>query len=86
MDILISSNLERLLFELCDREHQQIEKWMGNLKESGKYVLDDQSLIKLQANLWEDLPARRNMKAIRETYHDYNYVMDLIRQLEMGLR
>ncbi|NLI60016.1 MAG: threonine synthase [Clostridiales bacterium] len=77
MDILISSNLERLLFELCDREHQQIEKWMGNLKESGKYVLDDQSLIKLQANLWGGFASEEEtLKAIRETYHDYNYVMD----------
>src|SRR5690606_29017548 len=43
MDILISSNLERLLFELCDRQDGQVRKWMKDLKEIGQYKLDSQS-------------------------------------------
>ncbi len=37
MDILISSNLERLLFHLADENDETIAKWMGELSSEGKY-------------------------------------------------
>lgn len=37
MDILISSNLERLLFHLADENNETIAKWMAELSSEGKY-------------------------------------------------
>ena len=37
MDILISSNLERLLFHLADENDETIAKWMNELSADGKY-------------------------------------------------
>ncbi len=37
MDILISSNLERLLFHLADENDETIAKWMNELSNEGKY-------------------------------------------------
>ena len=37
MDILISSNLERLLFHLADENDKTIAKWMNELSNEGKY-------------------------------------------------
>ena len=37
MDILISSNLERLLFHLADENDETIAKWMAELSNEGKY-------------------------------------------------
>lgn len=37
MDILISSNLERLLFHLADENDETIAKWMAELSDDGKY-------------------------------------------------
>ncbi|MBQ1966838.1 MAG: threonine synthase, partial [Clostridia bacterium] len=37
MDILISSNLERLLFHLADENDETIAKWMNELSTDGKY-------------------------------------------------
>ena len=37
MDILISSNLERLLFHLADENDETIAKWMAELSKDGKY-------------------------------------------------
>jgi threonine synthase len=37
MDILISSNLERLLFDLCDRDEALVKRWMSSLRQSGGY-------------------------------------------------
>ncbi len=42
MDILISSNLERLLYECADRDGDLIAKWMKQLKESYTYAIGEQ--------------------------------------------
>ena len=41
MDILISSNLERLLFHLCGENDETIREWMGQLNNEGKYEVCD---------------------------------------------
>ncbi|NLN40660.1 MAG: threonine synthase [Clostridiales bacterium] len=77
MDILISSNLERLLFELCGRQDEQVRKWMQDLKEIGQYKLDDQSYKKLKSHLWGGYAnEEQTLAAIRDTYNQYDYIMD----------
>jgi len=44
MDILISSNLERLLFEVTNGDSKQVTEWMQQLSESGVYSVDKQTL------------------------------------------
>jgi len=44
MDILISSNLERLLFEAADRDGDLVATWMKQLKESYSYCIGEQRL------------------------------------------
>ncbi len=41
MDILISSNLERLLYHLTGENDKLINEWFGTLKTSGKYEVND---------------------------------------------
>ena len=48
MDILISSNLERLLFEITDGDHKQVSEWMNELNTQGVYKVDDKTLKKMQ--------------------------------------
>lgn len=43
MDILISSNLERLLYELSGRDDAKIKEWFTSLKENGKYEVSPKS-------------------------------------------
>lgn len=42
MDILVSSNLERLLYEIADRDGELVSVWMRQLAESGSYSVGDQ--------------------------------------------
>ena len=42
MDILISSNLERLLYEAADRDGELIRVWMRQLQECGSYSVGEQ--------------------------------------------
>lgn len=48
MDILISSNLERLLFHLCDEDDAQIREWMAALGNDGKYTVSEKVLCSIK--------------------------------------
>lgn len=48
MDILVSSNLERLLYDLTGGNTDQVADWMLRLKESGEYRVDEETLAKIQ--------------------------------------
>lgn len=48
MDILISSNLERLLFEITDGNSEQVKTWMSELNSEGVYKVDEKTLKKMQ--------------------------------------
>ncbi len=77
MDILISSNLERLLYILSGRNSDTINDWFGSLKDSGKYqVTDDvknQILDLFSAGCCDDDATKAT---IGETYTAYNYLSD----------
>ena len=49
MDILISSNLERLLFHLCGEDDKAVSQWMQELSASGKYTVPDSVFSKIKA-------------------------------------
>ncbi len=48
MDILVSSNLERLLFLACDCNATMVQKWMDELKNQGFFQVEDTVLAKIQ--------------------------------------
>ncbi len=77
MDILISSNLERLLYILSGRNSDTINEWFGSLKDSGKYQVSDcvknQILDLFSADCCDDDATKAT---IGETYTDYGYLSD----------
>ena len=77
MDILVSSNLERLLFELTDHDSEKINLWMNQLQSSGEYNLDKITLNKLQDLFWADYASdQETLNNIKKTYEQYNYLID----------
>lgn len=48
MDILISSNLERLLFEISGKNSARVCEWMSALSSDGSYTVDPKTLKSLQ--------------------------------------
>ena len=77
MDILISSNLERLLFEVCDRNDKELSSLMASLKEKGKYAID-LSVVKRKLNVFAAGYADEDetMETIYNTFDEYGYVVD----------
>jgi threonine synthase len=77
MDILISSNLERLLYELSGGDTAAVRNWMKELGEKGMYQVGGSMLAQLQALFWSSFSNdRETMDAIRETFDRTGYVAD----------
>lgn len=52
MDILISSNLERLLFDLSGGDDELVRRYMAQLAETGRYEIGEEMLQKLQKRFY----------------------------------
>ncbi|MDE5946952.1 MAG: threonine synthase [Oscillospiraceae bacterium] len=77
MDILISSNLERLLYIITGEDDSKIKEWFGSLAETGRYeVTDDvKSVLKSEfyAGFCDDEDTK---KTIHDIYEKYSYTCD----------
>ena len=77
MDILISSNLERLLFELCGRDEKMVSEWMASLKNKGFYQVPDEVVAKMQKDFWagycDDI---KTGETIQKVFQEYAYLLD----------
>ena len=75
MDILISSNLERLLYLTCGDE--KCAEYMAQLKSNGEYKLTAEELNKIrsefEAGFCDD---EETVKTIEKVYNEYGYLMD----------
>ena len=77
MDILISSNLERLLFELYDHDDEKVKNLMAELKNVGKYKIEDEILEKLDKIFSAEFASEDEMnQAILDTYKNDDYLID----------
>ena len=77
MDILISSNLERLLFELVGRRPESVSDWMAQLSAQGWYRIPGDALDRLQSLFYGGFADRADTsKAIREAYEKHRYLVD----------
>ena len=77
MDILVSSNLERLLYEAADRDGALIRTWMDQLKECGSYSVGDQRTEWLMSTFWADCTDNRNTLAeIKMRWEQDRYLFD----------
>jgi threonine synthase len=68
MDIQVSSNFERLLFDLYDREGAAVEQLMGELSDNGGFVLSQGAHVQLQAEFDSASFAEPQVKALIEQY------------------
>ena len=77
MDILISSNLERLLFELYNRDDKKVAQLMAELSENGKYEIEQDVLAKLKSQFVGGCCDDTETAAtIKHMFNDYNYLCD----------
>ncbi len=64
MDIQVSSNFERLLFDVCDRDGAQVVQMMSGLKQSGSFEIPAGPLARLRENFTS---GRADEEAVKQT-------------------
>lgn len=77
MDILVSSNLERMLYYLSDGDVELVSRLMGQLADEGSYTLPDELLSKIQevfACGWAD--EEEVARAIKACWDENGYLID----------
>ena len=76
MDILISSNLERLLYHISGEDTELVNQLMQGLKEDGKYVITEsmrESLKDFFGGYADDVKTKAYIKKV---YEEEGYLMD----------
>ena len=77
MDILISSNLERLLYHISSEDDALIRNLMGELSESGKYTVSDTLIGDIQTVFDAGYTAENKVdETIKEHFDKYAYLCD----------
>lgn len=77
MDILISSNLERFLYDLSGNDDKAVREWMTKLTTEGIYEIPVDIKTKLQSLFDADFcDDNETMATIKKTAEDYDYVID----------
>lgn len=77
MDILVSSNLERLLFLACDCNATMVQKWMDELKNEGIFKVDAITLANIQKTFKAYCcTEEETISTIKEVYNNKNYLCD----------
>ena len=77
IDILISSNLERLLYEISGRNPEQVREWMDSLKKDGAYRITEEQRKGLEELFDADWCSEEDTLAtIRRVFSKRGYLMD----------
>lgn len=77
MDILVSSNLERLLYEATGNDAGLVDQYMQQLNTEGHYEIEEEVLKKIQKQFfgaWVDEVETK--ETIGRVYSNYKYLMD----------
>lgn len=76
MDILIASNIERLLYTITENT-DQVAGWMNELKEKGQFEVDEETKTVLKDEFFADWVSNQDcLQNIRKIYTETKYLMD----------
>ena len=76
MDILISSNLERLLYHLCGGNGEEVKAMMESLDKNKQYTVSDQIKEGMKEFYGGSCSVEQTNEAIGRMYADNDYLMD----------
>jgi len=76
MDILVSSNLERLIYQIADCDSAKTADFMRALSKSGSYEITESMKAKLDSFIGGWATEEETREAIEKVYHENGYVID----------
>jgi threonine synthase len=76
MDILVSSNLERLLFELT-MDPEEVRRWQASLADNRRFLVDRETFASIRRHFAGDWVSNdESLDTIRRVWQDYGYLLD----------
>ena len=86
MDILISSNLERLLYHLCGEDTEKLTGWMNALQSGGAYTVDAATADAVRALFYGGCcDDKETVEVIRNTFEKDGYLCDTHTAVAVGV-
>ena len=85
MDILISSNLERLIYFACDCNSKMCYDFMKKLNTDGKYSISPEMKKKLGDFYGNYTSEKETKEVIREIFEKENYILDTHTSVAVGV-
>lgn len=77
MDILVSSNLERLVYLALNRDAAAVRERMEQLRNQGRYALPEEAMARIRACFTGVCASdQEGMDAIARVYREHGYLMD----------
>ena len=76
MDILISSNLERLIYRIAGDSAEKNQELMDSLQEKGTYTITEEMKEQLASFYGNYASEEETAAVIQEIYQDAGYIMD----------
>ena len=77
MDILVSSNLERLLYLVSNGDSERVANWMNSLSTEGEYFVDAKSASTIREMFWADwIDEASTLATINRVYFNKGYLLD----------
>lgn len=77
MDILISSNLERMIFELSGNDDKKVAAWQNDLNIKGSFTVDVDMKAKIGELFWGGCcDDGETLKTIGKYFNEYGYLCD----------
>ena len=76
MDILISSNLERLIYHSCGNDAVKTASLMDELKKTGSYTVTDDMRERISDFVGGFATEEDNLKTIGRVFNNEHYLMD----------
>ena len=76
MDILISSNLERLIYHICGDDADKCRSLMEQLAASGRYEITDEMRERLDMFEGGFCDEKKTLRTIEDIYGSYGYLID----------
>lgn len=77
MDILVSSNLERLLFELYGKDDKAVATLMDELSRIGIYIVSSSVSMKLAEEFYAGYcDEEKTAETVKDTFEKYSYLVD----------
>ena len=77
MDIQIASNFERLIYDLNDCDDAQTINAMKDIREKGKYIIDQERLNKINTDfLSSKMSEEEVLETIKKVYEKFDIVLD----------